>query len=65
MSKTRVNNPPPSVKELIIRHSKARVLIASAKRFPFHSAVVGGVGFSRPIHKLDVIESLVKKKKYA
>ena len=61
MSKTRVNNPLSSVKELIIRHSKARVLVASAKRFPFNSAVLGGVSLSRPIHKLDVIESLVKK----
>ena len=61
MSKTRVNNPLPSVKELIIRHSKARVLIASAKCFPSHSAVFGGVGFSRQIHRLDVIESLVKE----
>ena len=62
MSKTRVNNPPPSVKELIIRHSKARVLVASFKRFPFfHSADLGGTQFSRPIHKLDVIESLVKE----
>lgn len=60
MSKTRVNNPPPSVKELIIRHSKARVLAASTKRFPFHSAD-RGAQFSRPIHKLDVIESLVKE----
>lgn len=57
MSKTRVNNPPPSVKELIIRHSKARVLVASTKRFPFYSVA----RISRPIHKLDVIESLVKK----
>lgn len=61
MSKTRVNNPPPSVKELIIRHSKARVLVASAKRFPTHSAGLGSMQFSRPIHKLDVIESMVKK----
>ena len=61
MSKTRVNNPPPSVKELIIRHSKARVLVASAKRFPFHSAALGYTQFSRPIHKLDVIESLVRR----
>ena len=53
MSKTRVNNPPPSVKELIIRHSKARVLVASAKWFPYQN--------SRPIHKLDVIESLVRR----
>lgn len=60
MSKTRVNNPPPSVKELIIRHSKARVLAASAKAFPLHS-VGSGLPFSRPIHKLDAIESLVKK----
>lgn len=59
MSKTRVNNPPPSVKELIIRHSKARVLAASAKRFPFYS-VAHGEQISRPIHKLDVIESLVR-----
>lgn len=61
MSKTRVNNPPPSVKELIIRHSKARVLAASAKRFPYFSADLGGTQFSRPIHKLDVIESLVRR----
>ena len=61
MSKTRVNRKLPSVKELIIRHSKARVLYASAKRFPFHSAVLGGPQLSRPIHKLDVIESLVKE----
>lgn len=61
MSKTRVNNPLPSVKELIIRHSKARVLVASAKRFPFNSAVFGGVQLSRPIHKLDVIESMVRR----
>lgn len=61
MSSTRVNNPPPSVKELIIRHSKARVLVASPKRFPFHSDAIAGLQFSRPIHKLDVIESLVRR----
>ena len=62
MSKTRVNNPMPSVKELIIRHSKARVLVASAKHFIIgHSPLSGLPTFSRPIHKLDVIGSLVKK----
>ena len=62
MSKTRVNNPPPSVKELIIRHSKARVLVASAKPFVTgHNPLTKLPEFSRPIHKLDVIESLVKK----
>ena len=62
MSKTRANNPLPSVKELIIRHSKARVLFASAKRFiTGHNPLTKQPEFSRPIHKLDVIESLVKK----
>ena len=61
MSKTRVNNPPPSVKELIIRHSKARVLVASAERFITGHDPLGLHQFSRPIHKLDVIESLVRR----
>ena len=61
MSKTRVNNPPPSVKELIIRHSKARVLYPSGKRFITGHDPLVMPQFSRPIHKLDVIESLVKK----
>ena len=60
MSKTRVNNPLPSVKELIIRHSKARVRSADAKRFPYQNSALSIAG-SRPIHKLDVIESLVRR----
>ena len=60
MSKTRVNNPLPSVKELIIRHSKARVLVASAKRFLYQNSALSIAG-SRPIHKLDVIESMVRR----
>ena len=59
MSTTRVNRKLPSVKELIIRHSKARVLVASRKAFPYFNGTSKGI--SRPIHKLDVIESLVKK----
>lgn len=60
MSKTRVNNPLPSVKELIIRHSKTRVLVASAKRFPYQNSALSLAG-SRLIHNIDVIESMVRR----
>jgi len=59
MSKTRVNRKLPSVKELIIRHSKARVVVASRKAYPYQGSALG-FNRSRPIHRLDVIETMVR-----
>lgn len=58
MSNTRVNRKLPSVKELIIRHSKARVLYDSGKKFPYFNGTSRGL--SRPIHRGDVIQAMVR-----
>ena len=54
MSKTRVNRKLPSVKELIIRHSKARVVVVGRRAYPYHGSALG---LNR---RLDAIETMVR-----
>lgn len=52
---------PPSV-ETLIRASKARVLVASTKRFVVQPAIFGGLPqFSRELTRNDVIDKLVRQ----
>lgn len=55
-------NNPPSSRELILRHSKARVLRPSAKRFVTgHDPITGRPTFSRQLTDQDVREQLARQ----
>lgn len=59
MSKTRVNRKIPSSEILILRHSKARVLVPSAKPFLYTSG--GCTVESRFMSQADVVVALSRK----
>lgn len=62
MSKTRVNRKIPSVGELIIQHSQARVIAADGKvRLIGIDSVTGMPEFSRMLEDRDAITWMLRK----
>lgn len=56
-----MSKAPPSVEEIIRKHSKARVLVPSLKKYPLLDHITGTIRPSRELTDADVIESMVKK----
>lgn len=51
----------PTTRQLILRHSKARVVAPSGKRFMYADKRTGATLMSRPMNDADAIYSVVRK----
>lgn len=54
-------NNPPSSRELILKHSHARVVKPSGKRFVVRVCPLTGPVFSRPLNDLDAKMQMVRQ----